>query len=368
MVSNTVHDDVYTAHLQRLGWSQFFQKQLCCEKKEYLPARVIGVGKNVFQVRKGEEEMYATLAGKLLHEMEVNYPVVGDWVLLRESSIVSVMARKNMLSRKVSGERHRKGLESYGEDQAIAANLDKVFIVCGLDRDFNLRRIERYLSLVYNCGMEPVVILTKADLHESSEEYVSAVDSITFGLPVYPVSAKESDTFLKVKDILFQGQTAALLGSSGAGKSTLINCLCGEEVRVTSEVGTRVGKGRHTTTSRDLIILPWGAMVIDNPGIREIGLTFDDEGVDSAFPDIEILARQCRFADCSHTCEPGCRVQEAVSFGDIALKRLQNYRKLRQEISYHVQRDRKGAARLEKERWKEVSQRRKSLKKGKNKK
>lgn len=358
-----LHNDNSYASLSRLGWSSFFQQQLSGGDGVFLPARVIGVRKNIFLVNRGDEEISASLAGRLFHEIDTCLPVVGDWVLLKESLITTVLPRQNALSRREAGGRSGRNGEPWLSDQVIAANLDTVFIVCGLDRDFNLRRIERYLTMVYNCGIAPVIVLTKADLHPDPLDFVEKVENIAFGVPVYPVSAHDHDAVTRLKQLLPPGRTAALIGSSGAGKSTLINRLFGEEIRATGAVGARVKKGRHITTTRDLIVLPTGGMVIDNPGIREIGLTIDDESAESAFPDIESLAQFCRFTDCSHTHEPGCRVLEAVSCGEISANRLHNYQKIKSELKYHSQRDNMGAARAERERRKGIAQQIKSLKK-----
>ncbi len=362
---NTLSNEESFLHLNRLGWSSFFQEQIKDESIEHPPARVVGVRKNAYLVTCGREEKQATLAGKFFHEPAICLPAVGDWVLVRDSVIISVLLRKNVLSRKASGSRNSKNGEGYLDDQVIAANLDTVFIVCGLDRDFNLRRIERYLAMVLNCGIDPAIILTKADLHENPDRFTREVEAVAFGIPVYIVSANENDSLIQLKTFLPQGRTAALIGSSGAGKSTLINRLFGEEVQATGMVSANLGKGKHTTTSRDLIVLPSGGMVIDNPGIREIALTIDDARIESAFPDIEALTVLCKFKDCSHTHEPGCRVLEAVTAGEIAHERVKNFQKLKSEISYHLQRENKGAARVEKERWKEVSQKMKSMRKRK---
>lgn len=359
----TLNNELYFSYLNQLGWSSFFQEQMTGKSEEQTPARVSGVRKNIYLVKREDEEIQATLAGRLFHDPGAILPAVGDWVLLRESLITAVLSRKNALSRRASGGRSGKNGETCLGDQVIAANLDTVFIVCGLDRDFNLRRIERYLTLVFNCGIEPIVILTKADLHQNPHDFVDEVKSVAIGVAVYPVSAHDDDTISQLAKLLPQGRTAALIGSSGSGKSTLINRLCGAEIRATGRVGARVGKGKHTTTTRDLIVLPSGGLLIDNPGIREIALTMDDERTESAFPDIEAFARLCRFQDCSHTHEPDCRVLEAVSSGKIALNRLKNYQKIRNELRYYLQLENHGAARAERERWKGVSKKVKSIKK-----
>jgi len=361
--NNICKNEPFFHQLQNLGWSSFFQQQLPPLSGGIIPARIVGVRKNIYLLNGGQGEVQTTLAGRFYHESGAQFPAVGDWVLVRDSVITSVLTRKNMLSRKAAGGRGGKNDEAYLDDQVLAANLDTVFIVCGLDRDFNLRRIERYLALVYNCGIEPVVILTKADLHKSPYDFVTEVESIACGVTVIPVAVGDEESIRQVADLLTQGRTATLIGSSGAGKSTLINRLFGEDKRETATVGARVGKGRHTTTTRDLFILPGGGIVIDNPGIREIAFAVHDSGLESAFPDIDALARFCRFSDCSHTHEPGCQVLAAVSSGEISRGRLGNYQKILNERSYFQARESKSAARVEKERWKDIALKVRDIKK-----
>ena len=341
--------------LSRMGWDSHFHKQLePFRESDLTPARVIGVSKNIFRTSNGQREELATLAGKLKHDPQGLYPVTGDWVLMTDAVIYRVLARKNALSRGASGARHKQNVQPQKE-QVIAANLDTVFIVCGLDRDFNLRRIERYLTLVYNCGLSPVVILTKADLHQDPEQFVSQVEAVAFGVPIHLVSAADDLGLASLEPYLAPGQTTTMVGSSGAGKSTLVNRLYGQTVQLTRSVSAQVGKGRHTTTSRDLIIMPQGGMVIDNPGIREIALWEVDQGAASVFPEIERLGQECRFADCTHAHEPGCRVLKAVDQGEISRNRLENYRKMKRELDYLAQREHKSAERVEKERWKGIA-------------
>ena len=349
-------------HLALLGWAAGFAAALGDSQPGSIPARIIGMGKNIFLAHTGTERLAATLSGRLLQEKERTVPVVGDWVLLREQVITGVIRRKNLLSRKASGARGRKS--QGGEDeQALAANLDTLIIVCGLDRDFNPRRIERYLALAYGCAIEPVVVLTKTDLVPNPDRFLLQVEDLACGVPVFGVSAGDEQSVLQLAHLVGPGKTVALIGSSGAGKSTLINRLAGRDIRQTADVGARVGKGRHTTTSRDLIILPGGGMVIDNPGIREIGLTGDGDGVAAAFPEIEAAAGGCRFRDCNHVREAGCAVLAGVAAGTIARERLDSFHKLAGELSYVRQRERKSAARVEKERWREVALKVKSMKK-----
>jgi ribosome biogenesis GTPase len=350
-------------HLSQMGWTSFFQAQLePIASDGVMPARVVGVSKNSFRTSDGNRERLATLAGRLKHNADDLYPVTGDWVLMTDAVISRVLVRKNALSRGASGT-HNKQEAQPQKEQVIAANLDTVFIVCGLDRDFNLRRIERYLTLVYNCGLTPVILLTKADLHQDPEPFVGEVDAVAFGVPIHLVSASD-DTGLKVLEpYLSPGRTTTMVGSSGAGKSTLVNRLYGSPIQLTGSISSHVGKGKHTTTSRDLIMMPQGGMVIDNPGIREIAFWDVDKGIETTFPEIEKLRQGCRFTNCSHTHEPGCRVLEAVDEGELSRDRLENYRKMKRELTYLAQRQHKSADRVEKERWKDVALKIKALKK-----
>lgn len=365
-VSHQSENQGSSLHLLNMGWSPFFQAQLEGKDVTSSPGRVIGVRKNSFLVSKGKGEELVTLAGSLINNPAVCYPAIGDWVLLRDSLIISTLSRQNALIRSAPGGRKRKNTEVSAQEQILAANIDKTFIVCGLDRDYNLRRIERYLTMIYNCGIAPEIILTKADLHQCSRRYVDEVESVAFGIPVYLVSAEDEEVISNLRRDLSLGITVALVGSSGAGKSTLINRLYGEDIQATCSVSKSLGKGKHTTTNRDLIILPSGGMVIDNPGIREIGLGGGCSSTESAFPEIDELSWLCRFQDCSHTHEPGCQVQKAVSSGKITSARLKSYQKIMRELSYLTRRETKGSARIEKEQWKGVSQKIKSIKKVRN--
>ncbi|WP_035236128.1 ribosome small subunit-dependent GTPase A [Desulfobacter vibrioformis] len=352
--------DHHFKHLSHLGWASCFQSQLKnIDDNSLIPARVTGVRRNSFFINDGKGERTTTLSGKLQHECGSTYPVVGDWVMTRQTVITRILSRKNTLTRGASGMRSRKSGE--GREQIIAANLDSVFIVTGLDRDFNLRRIERYLTLVYNCGLNPVIILTKADLHQAPEHFVNQVETIAFGVPVHLVSALDNSGLSDLTPYLGHGRTCVMAGSSGTGKSTLINRLYGKTVQATGEVSAHVGKGTHTTTSRDLILMPQGGMIIDNPGIREISFWDIDQGVESTFPEIETLGDECRFSDCTHTHEPGCRVLTAVQDGELTEARLENYRKMKRELEYISSRRNKSADRVEKERWKEVTMKIKSI-------
>ncbi len=346
-------------NLRPLGWSDYFECQLAeINSEESHIARVTSVQRNLFSVNDGHNEGLCSLAGKLLHSGE--HPVTGDWVLVEDKIITAIVPRRNILSRGEAGGRgHQRALR----EQAIAANLDRVFIVCGLDRDYNLRRIERYLTLIYNCGIKPVVVLTKADLHDNPEACRMQVEEVAFGVPVILTSISDEMDRRELEIFLASGQTVATVGSSGAGKSTLINLLSGREVQLTAAISSSVGKGRHTTTIRELISMPQGGLLMDNPGIREIAFYDDGDGLDTTFADIQELAEACRFADCSHRHEPGCAVVDAVDRGDLQAARLESFHKMQREMEFISERRNKSADRIEKERWQDVSRLIKQIKK-----
>jgi len=349
--------------LTRLGWNSFFHTQL--ETLNYNLddiARVTSVRRGCLLVSQGEGEKRVTASGALAHRQGV-YPVAGDWVVLSDSVLRDVLPRKNALGRGAAGARGR-GNDAARREQVMAANLDTVLIVCGLDQDFNQARIERYLTLTYNCGLKPAIVLTKADLNPDPAERRAEVETVAFDVPVHLVSALDTTGLAELEPYIGPGKTIALIGSSGVGKSTLVNRLAGEDVRPTGEISRSDGKGRHTTTSRDMVFMPRGGMIIDNPGIREIAFWDDQGGADAAFPDIERWARDCRFSDCSHAHEPGCRVVSAVDAGELKPERLAGWRKMRRELEYAAQRRIKSPERIERERWKEVATLVKSIKKG----
>ncbi|MFA5906855.1 MAG: GTPase RsgA, partial [Desulfobacula sp.] len=245
-------------HLLQMGWTSHFQTQLeRFSSSGLIPARVTGVRKNSFYTSDGNSERLATLAGRIKHDACGMYPVTGDWVLMTDAVIFRVLVRENALSRGASGTRSKQDAQPQKE-QVIAANLNTVCIVSGLDQDFNLRRIERYLTLVYNCGLSPVIILTKADLHPDPDHFVSEVETVAFGVPIHLVSASDDAGLAALTPYLSFGRTTTMIGSSGAGKSTLVNRLYGKPIQLTGSISTHDGKGRHTTTTRDLIMMPQG--------------------------------------------------------------------------------------------------------------
>lgn len=318
---------------------------------EELRARVISQERDLYRVKSEKGEIFAEVSGKFRYEAGTvsDYPAVGDYVLVNwpdddsRGVITALFPRKNCFMRKAAGNEHR--------EQVVAANVDYVFICMSLNNDYNLRRLERYLSIAWDSGSTPVVILTKADLCESVELKILEVEQIAIGTDVVAVSSYLND-FEKIYEYVKPGKTVAFLGSSGVGKSTLINRLLGEDIIKTQ--GLRDDdKGRHTTTHREIIELCNGAFVIDTPGMRELGMWDSEAGIDTAFSDIEELACNCRFGDCTHTGEPGCAVRQAIEEKTLDSGRFDSYLKLKKENSYAVD----GSSYLEtkRQKFKEIS-------------
>ncbi|MCK4502292.1 MAG: ribosome small subunit-dependent GTPase A [Desulfuromonadales bacterium] len=324
--------------LEDWGWSAFFTEQFKpWEKSGYLPARVIRGEKNYFRVWTLAGELTVRFTGKVRHQAggRANLPVVGDWVVVEPQPssrgiIHARLERKSSFSRNLPGT--RKGKERI-EQQVIAANVDLVFIVSGLDQDFNLRRIERYLTLVSTSGAEAVILLNKTDLCDNPEEYKAQVETIAGNSPVYLCMARDAEQLDLLVRYLKPGQTIALLGSSGVGKSTIINGMLREERQKIGEVSLSDGKGRHTTTHRELILFPTGGILMDNPGMRELHLWGEAEDLAGSFADIDTLALNCKFRNCRHITEPGCAVIKAIEAGELNQERLDSYHKLKSELS-----------------------------------
>jgi len=352
--------------LDELGWGQFFQQHFeALAIPNTIPARVSSESRGLFQVYSWYGELDAGVSGRLryLAGGEGVYPVVGDWVAVqpilseRKAVIQAVLPRKSRFSRQIAGER--------SDEQIVSANIDSVFIVSGLDggRSFNLRRLERYLTLAWNSGATPVIVLNKVDLCDDVDGYTGSVEDIAPGINIHPVSAKNKTGIEALRSYLTKGSTAAFLGSSGVGKSALINALLGTQRQQTGEVRADDRMGRHTTTRRELILLPCGGVVIDTPGMREIQLWGDEEDLRGAFRDIETLAGHCRFADCSHQTETGCAVRQAIDQGELDPARLDSYHKLQKELQYLASREDNSTRQYEKQRWKKVAKWAKELKK-----
>jgi len=353
------------SQLCRYGWNSGWRRKLeDLGRPELQAGRVAQVTRSFCQVLTGGGEATLQIPGRLRHRHRnpAELPAVGDWVaflpgdVTSEGTVEQVLPRRGVISRQSPG---RRGTPL---DQVIAANVDTVFIVLGLDRDFNLRRLERYLVLVNQGSACPVIVLNKVDLCPAAPTRRADLENLWPDLPIFALSALDPAAADRLLPFLTAGTTAAFLGSSGAGKSTLINTLLGFERQATAAVSSAVGKGTHTTTQRELIPLDCGALLIDNPGMRELQLTGDSEDLGSTFDDIEELSAGCRFNDCRHQSEPGCAVRAAVEAGELQDERYQGYLKLQAELAERNQRQTLGSAAAEKERWRPIS---KALKKKK---
>ncbi|MEM1181006.1 MAG: ribosome small subunit-dependent GTPase A [Acidobacteriota bacterium] len=311
-----------------------FVRRVGVDDSDLQPARVLFTSRDHLRVLTAHGERAASLAG-LFRRGDVDPPAVGDFVAVDVAQsgagpsggvvVRSALPRRTCISRKVAGEVTR--------EQVVAANVDTIFLVMGLDGDYNLRRLERFAVLARESGAQPVVVLSKADLCEDAVGPRLDAQQAAPGMPVFAISSL-TDTGLEALDgFLGPGQTVALVGSSGAGKSTLINRLAGHPVMKTGAVRAGDDRGRHTTTHRQLVPLPAGGLLLDNPGIRELQLWAGEEALESAFGDIESLARGCRFSDCSHDGEPGCAVQGAVDGGRLDAARLANWHGLSRELA-----------------------------------
>jgi ribosome biogenesis GTPase len=341
--------------LALLGWDQTFSADFASYACAGLTAgRVTLQHNHIFTVVTETGEVHAQVSGRLRHEsMSADeLPAVGDWVALRLSPgdgnalIQAVLPRRSKFSRRTAGRATR--------EQIVSANVDTVFLVVGMDNDFSPRRVERYLAAAWESGAAPVVVLNKLDLCVDANARVAAVEEVAPLVPVHAISALRGDNMDAVAAYCASRRTVALLGSSGVGKSTLINTLLGEEILKTAEVRQKDGRGRHTTTHRELIFLPGGGMVIDTPGMRELQMWEADEGVQVTFDEIETLARGCHFRDCRHGNEPGCAVRAAVDAGELAPDRLASMHKLQKELAWFDRQHDQLAAIEEKRRWKAI--------------
>jgi ribosome biogenesis GTPase len=359
-------------NLADIGWNTFFERSFEKFGEQSLnPARVGQEHKRRYRVFSERGELAAQVSGKFRYEARSKgaFPAVGDWVAASirsvegKATIHAVLPRKSSFCRKaiLSGGMPDTGGKT--EEQVLAANIDTVFLVSGLDGEFNLRRIERYLAVAWEGGAAPVVVLNKADISDDVEACTRQVGSIGFGVPIHPISATENRGLDVFQRYLGKGKTAAFLGSSGVGKSTIINILLGEDRLEIAPVREYDKKGRHTTVDREMILLPTGGIVIDTPGMRELAMWSDEDGLARTFDDVEKLACGCRFRDCRHQGEPGCAVQQAIEDGNLDARRLQSYLKLKKELALlSIRKDQR--AKLDaKKRWKDIAKWRRQFKK-----
>lgn len=325
----------HTLNLTTIGFTAFFEQQLQQMSHENkLVGRVILEHKHSYRVLTEQGELLATISGNYAHHAYVreHYPAVGDFVLVtkmpgEERAIIhQLFERKSLFKRKVAG--------GALEMQIVATNVDFVFLVMSLNDDFNIRRLERYITAAWDSGATPVIVLTKADLCSDRESYMTEIEAIAFGIDVIVVSAHTGEGLEPLQRFVSEGKTVALLGSSGAGKSTLVNALAGEQMMRTSSIREDDAKGRHTTTHRELIVTKSGGNIIDTPGMRELQLYEQDDSLAATFEDIEALAASCKYRDCQHKNEPGCNIQAALQSGDLQKERYASYLKLQRELAY----------------------------------
>ncbi len=341
--------------LQDLGWTDSHTTDFEQYAADGLvPARVAAQHRGQYDLYSELGELRAVTAGRLSHEATGigDLPAVGDWVAIvprpEEGTAVinAVLPRRTKFSRKVASQA--------SQEQVLAANVDTVFLLMSLNEDFNLRRLERYITMAWESGAQPVIVLTKTDLYPDWPSRVLEVEAIAFGLPVHAISSVTGEGLDLVRSHLEPGQTIVLLGSSGVGKSTLVNTLAGEELLATQEIRENDGEGRHTTAHRQLVLLPGGGMVLDTPGLRELQLWESSDGLSETFGDVEEIELRCRFSDCGHGTEPGCAIRAALADGTLEPGRWESYLKLQRELAQLERRVDKRLAAQEKKKWLEA--------------
>jgi ribosome biogenesis GTPase len=349
--------------LEQLGWTEEHKEAFRKYSGPYVPGRVACRQKTVWEVFHDGGSVTAGISGAL--RKHNRFPAVGDFVVLLHqpengsSVIVDILPQKTRFTRGTSGRE--------GTDQVIAANVDIVFIVTAAGHDLSARRTERYLAIAHASGARPVIVINKSDLAKDPALLADEIIAVASGIPVIAISATSGAGIGRLEEFLKPGRTIVLIGSSGVGKSTLINRLMDNPVQETSHTRNFDDKGRHTTTVRQLFVLKSGALMIDNPGIREVGIGTASTGIDDTFPEILVLAEGCRFSDCRHEQEPGCAVQEAVSNGTLSAARLENFHRLVRELAFEQDKAEIGVARTERKRWKGITKLGKEIAKGRSK-
>ena len=323
--------------IEDLGWDAYFEALWSESGRDgCVPARIVSQQRGLWRVAGNFEECWAEPSGKFRKESEDggDWPAVGDWVSAelraekQNALIQHVLTRRSRFVRKIAGKQIT--------EQVIVANIDLALIVAAFDGDFNVRRIERYMAQCWESGARPAIVLNKADACAESADLGPEIEGIAMGAPVFLVSAKTGEGVAALAASFVKGQTIVLLGSSGVGKSTLVNRLLQEDRQTTFAVRASDSRGRHTTTSRELFVMPSGALIIDTPGLRELQLWNAAEGLTQTFADVDELASQCRFTDCQHQSEPGCAVQAAIASGTLDADRLESWRKLQREQEFFL--------------------------------
>lgn len=339
-------------NLKDLGWNDDLQ---LVKPDGYSVGRVALEHKKMYRIFTEAGELLGEVSGKFRFEAtgREDFPAVGDWVAISEraeegkATIHSVFPRLSKFSRKVAGRTT--------EEQIVAANVNTVFLVNALNNDFNVRRIERYLIMAWESGATPVIVLSKADLCDDVASKVAEVEGVAFGVPTFVVSVQEHTGLEALAPYFQPGQTVALLGSSGAGKSTLTNYFLGKEKQLVQEIRQGDDRGKHTTTHRELVVLPKGGIIIDTPGMRELQLWEAEDSSEQVFHDIHELQEQCRFNDCKHQTEPGCAVKRAIDEGILPQARFDSFLKLQKELAYIARKEDVRAQLAEKAKWKQVA-------------
>ena len=331
--------------LEKLGWNTYFEKSFeSYLVKGFCAARVIAQHKGNYIVCSEKGSFNSKLSGKFMYNADVkkDYPAVGDWVAIKKSNdneaiIYAVLPRKSYFARKLAisgGRKMKNGILVGGniEEQIIGSNIDTAFIVSGLDDNFNIGRIERYITLVRSSGATPVILLNKCDLCNNISGYIEEIDNIAKGIAVYSISVLNNINMNIFDKFLCCGETIVFLGSSGVGKSTIINFLFGDEIQKTNEISSSNGKGRHTTTSAQLLQHSSGCTVIDTPGLKELQLWADEDILSESFQDIYTLTDQCRYRDCKHEKEVGCAIKAAIKDGELSIERFNSYKSQLNEL------------------------------------